>query len=82
MTEIKIGGRTVPMALTSYELIAIQEEIGCRIGEIRDKVFGIEVNLEIFCSHRYFHALGISVSDENFVFREVRSDDDKIIIRL
>ena len=46
MKEIKIGGRTVPMALTSYELIAIQEEIGCRIGEIRDKVFGIEVNLE------------------------------------
>ena len=44
--EIKIGGRTIPMAMTTYEMIAIQEEIGCTVGQLRDEVFGIEQNLE------------------------------------
>ena len=44
--EIKIGSRTVPMLLTTFELIAIQEEIGCTVGQLRDQVFGIEHNLE------------------------------------
>ena len=41
MTEIKIGGRTVPLNYTTYELIAIQQEIGCTAWQLRDEVFGI-----------------------------------------
>lgn len=41
MTEIKIGGRTVPLFYTTYEMIAIQEEIGCTAFQLRDEVFGI-----------------------------------------
>ena len=51
--EINIGGRAVPMLLSSFELIAIQEEIGCTVGQLRDQVFGIEHNMEtdkISCS--------------------------------
>ena len=44
--EITMGGRTIPLTLTTFELIAIQEEIGCTVGQIRDQVFGIEHNLE------------------------------------
>ena len=44
--DIKIGGREIPMALTTFELIAIQDEIGCTVGQLRDEVFGIEHNLE------------------------------------
>lgn len=44
--EIMIGGRDIPLTLTTYELIAIQEEIGCTVGQLRDQVFGIEHNLE------------------------------------
>ena len=44
--EIMIGGRDIPLMLTTYELIAIQEEIGCTVGQLRDQVFGIEHNLE------------------------------------
>lgn len=44
--EIRIGSRTVPMTLTTYEMIAIQEEIGCTVGQLRDDVFGIEKNME------------------------------------
>lgn len=41
MTEIKIGGRTVPLNYTTYEMIAIQKEIGCTSYQLRDEVFGI-----------------------------------------
>ncbi len=44
--EIKIGGREIPMTLSSFEMIAIQDEIGCTVGELRDVVFGLEHNLE------------------------------------
>lgn len=46
MTEIKIGERTIPLMLTTYELIAIQEEIGCTVGQLQDEVFGIERDFE------------------------------------
>ena len=46
MTEIKIGNRTVPMTMTTFELIAIQEEIGCTVAQLRDQVFGIEKDEE------------------------------------
>lgn len=41
MTEIKIGERTVPLYYTTYEMIAIQNEIGCTAYQLRDEVFGI-----------------------------------------
>ena len=41
MTEIKIGGRTIPLLYTTFEMIAIQEEIGCTAYQLRDEVFGI-----------------------------------------
>lgn len=44
--NIRIGGREIPVALTVYEMIAIQEEIGCTVGEIREKVFGLERDIE------------------------------------
>ena len=44
--EIRIGGREIPMTLTTFELIAIQEEIGCNVGQLEDEVFGLEKNLE------------------------------------
>ena len=41
MTNIKIGGREIPLQYTVYEMIAIQKEIGCTAFELKDKVFGI-----------------------------------------
>ena len=42
MTEIKIGGRAIPLLYTTFEMIAIQEEIGCTAYQLRDEVFGIK----------------------------------------
>ena len=44
--NIRIGGREIPVALTVYEMVTIQEEIGCKVGEIREKVFGLERDIE------------------------------------
>ena len=41
MTEIKIGGREIPLFYSTFEMIAIQEEIGCTAFQLRDEVFGI-----------------------------------------
>ena len=41
MTEIKIGKRVIPLLYTTYEMIAIQEEIGCTSFQLKDEVFGI-----------------------------------------
>lgn len=41
MTEIKIGGRTIPLFYSTFEMVAIQEEIGCTAYQLRDEVFGI-----------------------------------------
>ncbi len=41
MTEIKIGGRTIPLLYTTFEMIAIKEEIGCTSFQLKDEVFGI-----------------------------------------
>lgn len=43
---VKIGGREIPMLLSTYETIAIQEEIGCTVAQIRDDVFGLTQDLE------------------------------------
>ena len=42
MTEIKIGNRTIPLMFTTFEMIAIQRDIGCTAAELREKVFGIK----------------------------------------
>ena len=38
--EIIIGERTIPLLLSTFELVAIQEEIGCTVAQLRDVVFG------------------------------------------
>ena len=43
MTEIKIGGRTIPLSYMAYEMIAIQRECGCTAFQLKDEVFGIKV---------------------------------------
>ena len=46
MTEIKIGGREIPLFYSTMELIAIQEEIGCTAFQLNDEVFGIKKDEE------------------------------------
>lgn len=46
MLEIKIGKRTIPMTFTTFEMIAIQKEIGCTASQLRYEVFGIETDDE------------------------------------
>ena len=41
MTEIKIGGRKIPLSYTAFEMIEIQKQIGCTAFQVRDEVFGI-----------------------------------------
>ena len=41
MQEIIIGGRTIPLLLTTLELISVQKEIGCTVAQLRDEVFGV-----------------------------------------
>ena len=43
MAGIRIGGREIPLLYTTYELVAIQEEIGCTGHQLRDEVFGIHL---------------------------------------
>lgn len=39
--EINIGGRKIPLLLTTLELAEIQEDIGCTVAQLRDEVFGL-----------------------------------------
>ena len=41
MTEIKIGGRIIPLSYTAFEMIEIQKQIGCTAFQLKDEVFGI-----------------------------------------
>ena len=41
MTEIKIGGRTIPLSYSAFEMIEIQKQIGCTAFQLKDEVFGI-----------------------------------------
>ena len=41
MKEIKIGKREIPLFYSTYEMIAIQKEIGCTAFQLREEVFGI-----------------------------------------
>lgn len=42
MTEIKIGGRVIPLSYSAYEMIEIQKQIGCTAFQLKDVVFGIQ----------------------------------------
>ena len=46
MVNIKIGGREIPLFYSTYELIAIQKEIGCTGFQLKDEVFGLELEDE------------------------------------
>lgn len=39
--EIKIGKRRIPLFYSTYEMIAIQKDIGCTAYQLKDEVFGI-----------------------------------------
>ena len=41
MMEIKIGGRTIPLSYTAFEMIEIQKQIGCTAFQLKEEVFGI-----------------------------------------
>lgn len=41
MKEIKIGQRTIPLYYSTYEMIAIQQDIGCTAYQLKEEVFGI-----------------------------------------
>ena len=46
LPRIKIGGRSIPLLLTTWETLAIMEEIGCTPGQLKDQVFGLVHNIE------------------------------------
>jgi hypothetical protein len=46
LTKIKIGGREIPLFYSTWELIEIQEAIGCTGHQLRDEVFGIRLENE------------------------------------
>lgn len=39
--DINLGGRKIPLLLTTLELAEIQEDIGCTAAQLRDEVFGL-----------------------------------------
>ena len=41
LPTIRIGGREIPLYYSSYELIEIQNSIGCTAFQLNDEVFGI-----------------------------------------
>lgn len=42
MVEIKLGKRSIPLFFSTFEMIAIQEDIGCTASQLRTEVFGLE----------------------------------------
>ena len=40
MPEIKIGGRTIPLFYSTYEMIEIEKSIGCTAYQLNDTVIG------------------------------------------
>lgn len=46
MPTLKIGEREIPMYLSTAEILDIQEEIGCTVGELWDQVFGYQKDFE------------------------------------
>ena len=46
MIEINIGGRIVPLNYSAYEMIAIQQDIGCTAFQLKEVVFGVRLENE------------------------------------
>lgn len=46
MTEIKIGGREIPLLYSTFELLEIQKAIGCTGFQLKEEVFGIRLQDE------------------------------------
>ena len=46
MIELKIGGRQIPLFYSVCETLAIQKEIGCTAFQLKDEVFGLELEDE------------------------------------
>ena len=46
MTEIKIGGREIPLLYSTFELLEIQKAIGCTGFQLKEEVFGIRLKDE------------------------------------
>ena len=44
LPTIKIGGREIPLFYSTYEMIKMQQEIGCTAFQLNDAVFGIQKN--------------------------------------
>ncbi len=41
LPTIKIGGREIPLFYSTYEMIQMQEDIGCTAYQLNDEVFGV-----------------------------------------
>ena len=41
MTELQIGGRTIPLSYSTFEMIEIERAMGCTAYQLNDKVLGI-----------------------------------------
>lgn len=41
LPTLKIGGREIPLFYSTYEMIQIQEDLGCTAFQLNDEVFGI-----------------------------------------
>ena len=57
MAELIIGGRTIPLSYSTYEMIEIERALGCTAFQLNDKVLGIrqtdeddptKIEMEIF----------------------------------
>ena len=46
LPTIKIGGREIPLFYSTYEMIKMQQEIGCTAFQLNEAVFGIQKNEE------------------------------------
>lgn len=46
MTEMKIGKRTIPLLFTTFEMLAIQRDIGCTASQLREHVMGYQKDEE------------------------------------
>ena len=44
LPTIKIGGREIPLFYSTYEMIQMQQDIGCTAFQLNEAVFGIQKN--------------------------------------
>lgn len=44
--DIRLGKRTIPLYFSTFEMVAIQREVGCTAAQLRDEVFGLKADDE------------------------------------